>query len=796
LPLFFKSVLGHPKLKKQLIKEEFPLTFKLVGWLLSPVLYPLQKIPFLKSAFDQIEDLLRPTSFHKKLERRLDEAIQTLPKDQQEHLKHAGVLPLLVESMAEKLYLTLLTGQEKSDTTLAENGFYKTVPQAIVHSDPETAKDLLIPFLKSRLKTLSKEQLAAWTQEKLTGLNPEMVSLASALLNKREFGLNWRIDAAKDVADFDRVLESKTPEEKIRRFEEEIEFVKTFWTKMTQKVKQIFEKSMTIAELTDFELLSNGEVAKKSFEKLFDANVFTSTPNMSYMYNTPTQLVHYAPRPDEFGNSQMKPSQFLTALKSMSQSVPFPALRMYQNLTSSHDYPNTSHALLINPAIATMDLLKWWGVKDDLKEVSTELTTKPGFSDERDLLSHHGINDLGFVLERLNQAVQSPTFQSRLSPEVYEYFSENQKQKSKDGGQTIEWLGATPTPIKLRFLDEAFRFIKPEELGVSDEVAHQVLKNVLKERIAEPSEARAMRAVISNTLLNLDWLAVAKRAGFPEERAPYLKQTLSPLMHQGIKGAIKTYGRHWGYQPLEIAMDNAFKSFPANWQDAYPGAGEKIQSALRDQIYQQAMTPVLDKLHRIITLQVAVPGNPSIYLPDLFGQTGSELVKNMFVQNRHLIRYDYLDKDSDKPYLHHFFDQVQEVIQLRKKYPVLNDGIVLEPKITPHLDDDGVVPIIRDNGVDQVIMLVNTGKPNSIGWDKIGEGPSYKEIKLDPNLKEIYNYTLDLSTLALTPGETRYVDPENGEAFMLDSKSRLVKVNNPQEGIDIRRPYRMLVRQN
>lgn len=797
MPAKFKATLCHPDLKRKLQQEEFPALVSFVGWVLSPIIKPLKRFERLKVAFEQVEELFRPTPFDRILERKLREVVPLLSKENQERFKYTNLQSLATESLGEGLYLHLLTNQNGTTAEEIEHGFYQTVDQAIHGSDPETGKDLLVRFLKRRLKATEPKRLADILNHQLEGLDPQMASLAQAVLNRREIGLNWRIDAAKDVGDMDKVWECETPSKKTKRFSEEIEFVKQFWEQMAERVRGIFPKSTTIAELTDFEILSSPDVAKKSFEKLFDANVFNGTPNMSYMFSTPTRLVHYAPKPHEFGDQQMKPSEFMNAVRTMSQAVPFPALRQYQNLTASHDYPNTCHSLLINPDIATMDLLKWWGLKDDLREIANELKSKPGFELERDRLNLLGVNNLDNVLERLIQRSVDPEMQKWLSPAVWEYFSENQKKLSKDGGKTFEWIGATPIQIKRQFIKELFALVSPGEIGLPDKVTEDALQEILMERISEPSEARAMRAVITNNLQKLDWGGVAERLGIPVSSTDLMRERLQLYIHQAIGQAIGTFGRQWGYQPLEIALDHVFERMPSNWTNKLPGSENPglIQKAISEQLYQQAMTPVLDKLTRILALQVAVPGNPSVYLPDLLGQTGSELVKNMFVQNRNLIRHDWLDKKSkldDKPYLREFYQEASQILKLRSRYPVLNDGIVLEPQVN---DEDGVVPIIRDNGKDQAILLVNTGKPSGLVWDnKMGDGALYKEINLADDRRQIYGYRLNMSPLRLQPYTTRYVDPENGEEFVLNEQSVLVKALDHNQGIDLTKPYRLLMR--
>ena len=142
----------------------------------------------------------------------------------------------------------------------------------------------------------------------ISSINGRFGTSAVAVLvaERREFGLNWRIDAAKDVADMDFVREADPPD-RAGRFVREMDFVKSFWADMTQAIRKESPKAVVIPEWTDFELLSDSKTAVDVARSLYEDNTFSGTPNMQYLYSPAHQLFHYAGRPDEFGASQMPP---------------------------------------------------------------------------------------------------------------------------------------------------------------------------------------------------------------------------------------------------------------------------------------------------------------------------------------------------------------------------------------------------------------------------------------------------------------------------------------------------------
>ena len=116
---------------------------------------------------------------------------------------------------------------------------------------------------------------------------------------------------------------------------------------------------------------------------------------------------------------------------------------------------------------------------------------------------------------------------------------------------------------------------------------------------------------------------------------------------------------------------------------------------------------------------------------------------------------------------------------------------MLRHPLFPADDAAGILPVVRDNGKQQGIVLVNTGQPGDIGWDKVGPGPAYQEIRATRPV--VANYKLSLKALQ-QPAGTRYVDPESGERFVVNARGELVSAENPEKGLDVA-IYRVLMRE-
>jgi hypothetical protein len=805
LPNHFKATLSHPKLKKELAEEKLPFWAQMLGEIISPVVRPFRIIRHFDYFCHQVQELLRPRAFDDLLSRQLNQVIAELEPQQVERLKLRDVSGILADGLAERIYLECLTGQTSTDPAAIEAGFYATVPSYVHLSDPETGKNLLKGFLKQRLKTLNWGAIKQQLQSDLNQLDPELVSAAQAVMEKREIGMNWRMDAAKDVGLMDRVRNIPRQSERDKAFSEEMSFVESFWRNLSGRIRKAFPKSSIIAELTSFEALASRDVAAQWFRKLLGNGIFTSTPNMKFMYDTPMQLVHFAPKPHEFGASQMSVQQFQQTLSRMAKDVPSHALKHYQSLTSSHDYPNTTHVMLINPALGSQDYLNWWGLKDDFLVACKEFLTKPGFENERISLKSKGIPNLENTLEVLIQFVNSPQFQNKLSPEVRAFYSELEKKRQGTQGQD-EWAGPTPTELKAQFVKQVFDCIPPADLSIPNRFsAKEELMEALSQRMTEPSMAKAMRGVLTNATQRINWAQVATRLNISESETRVIQNAFLPVFYTGMTQAIKKFGAQFGYQPLEIALENTMALIPVGWGDnLIPGASsDRLEAVLKEGIFEEAIKPVLDKLLRVMAIQVASPGNPSVYLPDLFAQSGSELIKNMYVQNRNVIDYSFIEpkgapanRQFDRPYLRTFMKQASAILKWRTETPAIRDILQSNNMLLPTTaEEDAILPIIRDDGDKQAIFLINTGKPSKPDWhNKVGDGPLYQEIESTNPPEKTKNYKLDARSLHLTPELTQYEDLNTGERFKINEAGHLVSVENPEKGIDVSGLYRVLVR--
>jgi hypothetical protein len=717
-------------------------------------------------------------TFKDTLSQQLNNAILRLPAQQQALLRDPFVQDMVMFNVGEQLWQTLVPGHNIS-----------------AHIDPHLSTVLMAHHLGHELNKLPVDWFTQQINHVLSQMDAESIALGRELLNTQELGPNLRIDAAKDVGNLQRVT-TLSGSQRRDAFLEEVDKAKDFWQQVLAPSRALYPPMSVIAELTDLEALAGSKNGAKQAQKAFN-QVFTGTPDLDQIFSWGYQLIHHSPTPHQYGDSQRYLGSteygltgFIPLLKQRAQALPLSAQLQYQNLVSSHDYATTSHNLLHNPAIAVMDQTPYWGLENDWHQVRKELDSKPCFLRERHQLKQAGVNDLGRTLYLFEQRAKH--LLPQLSQELQTCWSLDSKKADK-------FIAPTPADLKRRFVQEVLNHSTLNDLELSTEQAKTAFEAVLIARLTEPSEIRAMRATLNNT-----WLDTLKQ--HPDWRP------LTVHLYNAFDKIVAKDGRHTGYQAFDNIIDKTINALPehvlADLQPTQtqqtqansahpsktnkPAEGNKLSKmALKQALWQQAMPPVLDKLLRMLAIQVGSPGIPSIYMQDFYPPSGGETVKNQMVQNRTPISLTHTP-EGIKAYQ----QQAMWLLGLRQHYPALDNGILLNPmsKHTEYMvSNQGVIPFIRDNGEQQVILLVNTGSPAEGNWaNRVGDEAHYPAFALQkPVVKDL---DLNLWHMGLPEG-TRYRDAQTGHGFVINHAGRLVSEKNPNQGPSVEQAV-LLVREN
>lgn len=257
--------------------------------------------PEYKKAYTMTDDLYKNemSQFASKV---LDEVENKLPADKKfrdnrgnttEFGKYA--IPLLTAEIAKfavikgvspdaKLTYNNETGEisykynELKDTSLIQMG--------IIADSPEDEAVSLVKHLKRGISNIkdTKDLTKALTQS-VKDTSAESFKLAEMIVSRAEGGLDWRIDATKDIADIESVRNGKT------NFEFTWNQIIKFWTKFSENVKQYHPDAYIAAEVTDEDDIFNKgggsnarfSSSKEAVKKLINEAGFTTTANYTYL---------------------------------------------------------------------------------------------------------------------------------------------------------------------------------------------------------------------------------------------------------------------------------------------------------------------------------------------------------------------------------------------------------------------------------------------------------------------------------------------------------------------------------
>lgn len=742
----------------------------------------------------------------------------------------------------------LKTPQANTFAKDVEKAFYATVPTDIVQADPTTGMAKLNSFLRSRLDRLDVKKTAELLEASLKGLDPKSVALANAVLDRRQYGgLHWRIDAAKDVGDMARIRNAD-PSQKARFFDEEMKHVQAFWNEMRDEIRKASPSATLIAELTDFIKLSDNETAKKWTQKLFNEGTFNGAPNMDYIFSGAMQAINYDQRPDQFGGKRLKPSEFLERIiQPMTANLPFSALLSAQNMVSSHDHATASHSFLVNTALSSMDQLKHWGLKEYFDVTCQEIASKACFKDSLTAIGKaNKTTDNAFpelppvqvqaIIQGLGSTLQQLQANKAFSPEVQTFYDEASK-KSTPSSTDIQ----TPSGLKGRLIDELFsdgtndrEWIATAKLSPA---GRDALKELLKARMVEPSSAKAMRGAIVNSMLALDsaknssgqttahdnspesvqanrhfWSEVKSKYSLTDTQLNQVLTAFQSSLWTAIDRVIQQQGTLFGDYPLRVALQQVFANMDNDWQQGLPSTfdAKGFKAAMAHQLEVVANRPVHKRLLRLSALLNALPGNPSKYLADELAQGGGEWTGNAVLQNRGLSQVDKLDPTKTQYAEYQAFAQRAGAINRTRSYGTpdaptvgpgaLNNGLILNGIQAD--DKNGVLPIVRDNGLEQVITLIHVG-PSVSEQEKIGKGESYAALPTGSDVLKNYQTPLRQTGKQVT-FDRIYADSSTGERFLLNpqgvfekitsAKGATPMVKSPTPGIDIQ-DFRILIRE-
>ena len=162
---------------------------------------------------------------------------------------------------------------------------------------PQATADKLLDVLDTGMHNISEKKRAYFVEHlynRLKNIDSDAINVAKLVIEKSESGLDWRIDASKDVGDWDAVQRNLMSADECMRK------VIKFWGKFNEGIAKYNPKKYSIGELTR-DIPSNWEWDPKEAEFVGKGG-FTTQSNYSHLYSNPYRAYTMVTEPgDEFG---------------------------------------------------------------------------------------------------------------------------------------------------------------------------------------------------------------------------------------------------------------------------------------------------------------------------------------------------------------------------------------------------------------------------------------------------------------------------------------------------------------
>ena len=204
--------------------------------------------------------------------------------------------------------------------------------------------------------------------KRIAGTDTSSFRLAEALVDRTGLGLDWRLDAAKDVMDMDAVRNEDDA------FDDNWDDAIKFWARFVQAVKSENPNAYVVAEITDIPDLMkdtygldscpydgltnigqkfNGE--PDAFAKFFNETGITSEAGYSYFFTD--LLTNFAPSFDEGNGLSDSHDRYVPRFELLMQTRSADYLRNLYTFMGNHDKPRTLHGLAVDMELFHSNLL-------------------------------------------------------------------------------------------------------------------------------------------------------------------------------------------------------------------------------------------------------------------------------------------------------------------------------------------------------------------------------------------------------------------------------------------------------
>lgn len=623
----------------------------------------------------------------------------------QDITKYAFLKALGGDSFKTKI---LNTGEMTYDyQTLSEGTTLKAL--GINANSPEDEAQKLASKIENGMKKLSTSDVsyvADSISKRIAGTDTASFRLAEALVEKSALGLDWRLDAAKDVMDMDAIRNEDNT------FDDNWDNVIKFLAKFVQAVKTENPNTYTVAELTDIEDLMkdtygagvypyanktnlgqkfNGE--PDAFAKFFAQTGITSEAGYSYFFTD--LLTIFAPSFDEGNGTSENHDRFKARFDLLMECRSVDYLRNLYTFMGNHDKPRMIHGLAVDMTLFHANLLNDWNNFSQghkAREAAIKVLSGAKTNAEIPIELRLNVDNNNYFLTESARAIA-------VSKLLMDVINEDKSIPEDDRKRLIDALVDLTNGNYLgKGVTENMQKIKIKELSSLEAAFNEVLKlsgKTLSKADIDAVVKKANEKDLSNYLVqgDLDWSELdakikernesnakdivgaqgnyAKYSLYTIQLAKLLKDSYKEVkpndsLDAGFKAFAEKYDNNMVKSntdefkkiedPVNAMRKNAYaardlrRSLEMAAKQAEFKSGKSIanKQSVIDRLYQTATEPAVKKAEMIMEFLKGLPGIPTMYAGDEMGMTGyEEKAKNVYLQNRNALPWTETEGESD-----------------------------------------------------------------------------------------------------------------------------------------------------
>lgn len=577
------------------------------------------------------------------------------------------------------------------------------------HNPSEEAR-LLEKKMENGLKKLSDKDVsfvADSITKTIQGTDTSSFRIAEAMVDKAALGLNWRLDAAKDVMDMDAIRNQDND------FDDNMDEMFKFWKNGVQAIKEVNPNSSIVAEITDIEQLMrdkygyNGEdcypyngktdIGTKFngvpdfMTKLFNETGITSEAAYSYFF---TDLLTAFAKDFEAGYDKSRwledfeynrHDTFRDKIMLLTETRSPDFMRNFYTFMANHDKPRMIHGMTLdmqlfhntgNKLQNKLDALQVLSNSKSFADMPIEVKLNAENTDYTRTISWKAIAMSKLLKQVVNEDLKDIATENdikNINKAIVDLTNGNYLNNSENVN---------------------YQTIKIKELSSVEEAFKEILKNAEKYglKLSEQEKATLIKKIcdVANNKNVSDYLVKGDLSS--ETNINYAKQILGEqtdyssynlytiqlarLIRDSINNrnsafdsALKDFVKKYNNDVVNKDRTELPKTEPSKVsmkKDGYAvtdirsamemvikqveyKTGKPVQNREKiiDTVFKSATEPAVTKAAMIMEFLGSIFGNSQMYAGDELGMTGyEEKAKNIYLQNRNALPWSDLEEDN------------------------------------------------------------------------------------------------------------------------------------------------------